>query len=302
MNKLQSDLTEIINNIHLEEGVHKAPVSGVFYSKHSQVSPYTKRRWHSFFAIVVQGCKEIILENKSYWGNEYNYTVTPVDLPVTSRIAEASPDKPFIAVMIEMNPLILSEVASKIEKELPKETLPILQPIFIGKADDKILEAFIRLIKLFQTPEDATVLGPLIIRELFYYLLKSPNGEAIQQFVRSGSKIHEISQVIYKLKSELKDEIDVTTLAKTANMSRSSFFKYFHDVTAMSPIQYQKRLRLLEARRLMIENDETAESSAFKVGYKSSSQFSREYSRMFGNSPIRDIIKMKDSNGLIVNE
>lgn len=132
-----------------------------------------------------------------------------------------------------------------------------------------------------------------MIKEMFYHLLKGPDGPAIRQYVRSGSTMHKISQAIYSLQSELHDDVDVAALAKAANMCRSAFFKHFKEATAMSPIQYQKRLRLLEARRLMIDEGETAEGSAFRVGYNSASQFSREYSRMFGNAPLRDAMKMK---------
>src|SRR6266478_3721091 len=151
----------------------------------------------------------------------------------------------------------------------------------------------LRLGRLFQVPEDAAVLGSLVIKEILYHLLKGADGPAIRQFVRSGSNMHKISQAIYSLRSELDDDVDVAALAKAANMSRSAFFKHFKEVTAMSPIQYQKRLRLLEARRLMVDEDETAERSSFRVGYRSASQFSREYARMFGVSPRRDTSKIR---------
>ena len=141
------------------------------------------------------------------------------------------------------------------------------------------------------------MLGPLVIKEILYHLLKGADGPAIRQFLRSGSKMHKISQAIYSLRSDLSEDADVTSLAKAAHMSRSAFFKHFKEATAMSPIQYQKRLRLLEARRLMIDDGEKAEGSAFKVGYNSASQFSREYSRMFGNSPLRDTVKLKQDAG-----
>jgi transcriptional regulator GlxA family with amidase domain len=144
------------------------------------------------------------------------------------------------------------------------------------------------------------VLGPLVIKEILYHLLKGADGLAIRQFVRSGSNMHKISQAIYSLRAELNADVDVAALAKAANMSRSAFFKHFKEVTSMSPIQYQKRLRLLEARRLMIDVDETAQGSAFKVGYNSVSQFSREYSRMFGSSPLRDAMKFKRTGNSIL--
>jgi transcriptional regulator GlxA family with amidase domain len=153
----------------------------------------------------------------------------------------------------------------------------------------------VRLVGLFRTPKDAAVLGALVIKEILYLLMQGPEGAAIRQFVHSGSKMHQISHAIHALESELEKEVDVPALAQTANMSRSAFFKHFKEVTAMSPIQYQKRLRLHEARRLMLETGGSAESSCFKVGYKSASQFSREYSRMFGIPPARDAAKLKSS-------
>ena len=117
--------------------------------------------------------------------------------------------------------------------------------------------------------------------------------------MRSGSKLHKISGAIHRLSADFSDDVDVTALSKEANMSRSAFFKHFNEVTAMSPIQYQKHLRLLEARRLMIEAGGTAEGSAFRVGYKSASQFSREYSRMFGNSPLREAVNTRNNAHLV---
>ncbi|MEH2300787.1 MAG: AraC family transcriptional regulator [Nostoc sp.] len=293
MTDLQSDLGKIIHLLCREDGLHESPLSGTYCRKFSQTDRYTKRHWHACFAIVAQGCKEIILDREVYRCDGGHYTATPVDLPVTSRIFSATPEKPFLALLIDFDPLTLSEVAAQIEKDFPKEIENPLRAVFVGKASDKMLEAAIRLGKLFQVPEDAPVLGPLVVKEILYHLLKGADGPALWQFVRSGSKTHKISQAIYRLRSELTDDVDVAALAKAAKMSRSAFFKHFKEVTSMSPIQYQKRLRLLEARHLMTDEGETAESSAFKVGYNSASQFSREYSRMFGNSPLRDAMKIK---------
>lgn len=293
MSELRSDLAEIINHFSPEDGLHESPLPGTHCLKISQTSHHTKNRWRACFAIVAQGCKEIILGREVYRCDGTHYTATPIDLPVTSRILSATPEKPFLGLLIDFDPQALSEVAVQVEKDFPKEMETPLRALFIGKASDQMLEAAIRLGKLFQTPEDAPVLGPLVIKEILYHLLKGADGPAIRQFVRAGSKMHKISQAIYSLRSEFNDDVDVKALAKTVNMSRSAFFKHFKEVTAVSPIQYRKRLRLLEARRLMTDEGETAESSAFKVGYNSASQFSREYSRMFGNSPLRDVIKIK---------
>jgi AraC-like DNA-binding protein len=276
-------------------GLNATPVPGVHCIKFSHTGRPTKRRWRACFGIVAQGGKEIILGHGAYRCEGTWYTATPIDLPVTSRVFSATPEKPFLGLLVDFDPLVWSEVAAQLEKDFPKEMEVPLRAIFLGKASEQMLEAALRLATLFQAPEDAAVLGPLVIKEMLYHLLKGPDGPAIRQFVRSGSKMHKISQAIFSLRAGLSEEVDVASLAKAASMSRSAFFQHFKEVTALSPIQYQKRLRLLEARRLMTDDGDTAEGSAFKVGYRSASQFSREYSRMFGNSPLRDAVKIKET-------
>ena len=296
MSELQFKLAKIINHFSPGEGIYESPVADVNCIKFSQSYRHAKKHWRTSLGIVAQGCMEIALDDDAYQFDEAYYIATPIDLPVTSRMISASPQKPYLCLRMDFNSQILSEVAAQIEKDFPQETGQPLRAVFVGKASDQMLEAAIRLGKLFHTPEDAPVLGSLVIKEILYYLLKGDNGLAIRQFVRSGSKTHKISQTVHRIRTELSDDLNVAALANSANMSRSAFFKHFSEVTGMSPIQYQKRFRLLEARRLMIEQGETAESSAFQVGYRSASQFSREYSRMFGDAPLRNAIETKKIN------
>jgi AraC-like DNA-binding protein len=293
MTDFQSQLIKTINFFSSTDGLNAMPVPGVYCIKFSHPYPRTKRHWRASLSIVAQGSKEIVLERDVYKCDEAHYTATPVHLPVVSRIASASPAKPFLALLIDLDPIILSEVSAQLSDVFTENPANSLRAIFTGRAGDEMLEAAVRLGKLFYKPEDARLLGPLVVREMIYHLLKGPNGDPIRHFVRSGSRTHIISHCIHWLQSELNRDVDVLALAKAANMSRSAFFKHFKEVTAMSPIQYQKRLRLLEARRLMVDEGESAEGSAFRVGYKSAPQFSREYSRMFGNSPLRDAMKLK---------
>lgn len=273
--------------------MHQTTVPGVYCLKFSQTEPRSKRHWRACLGIIAQGCKEVVLGPEIYRFDAGYYTAVPVDLPVVHRIAVASPRKPFLALLIDLDPLVLSEISSRFD--IPKEPENASRAVFVGNAGEKMLTAAIRLGNLFQTPGDAPVLGPLVVKEIIYHLLKEENGPAIRQFARAGSKTHKISQAIHRIRSELGDDVNVAALAKAASMSRSAFFKHFKEVTTMSPIQYQKRLRLLEARRLMIDEGETAEGSAFKAGYRSASQFSREYSRMFGGPPLRDATKLKNA-------
>ncbi|HXC34547.1 MAG TPA: AraC family transcriptional regulator [Candidatus Acidoferrales bacterium] len=293
MQDLLADLAKIIESSSPGDGMHGTPVPGVYCLKFSRTEPRSKRHWRACLGIIAQGCKEVVLGPEIYRFDEGCYTAAPVDLPVVHRIAVASPRKPFLALLIDLDPLILTEIASRLDT--PKEPENASRAVFIGKAGEQMLMAGTRLGNLFQKPSDAPVLGPLVVKEIIYHLLKGENGPAIRQFARAGSKTHKISQAIHRIRSELNDDVDVAALAKAASMSRSAFFKHFREVTTMSPIQYQKRLRLLEARRLMIDVGETAEGSAFKAGYRSASQFSREYSRMFGGPPLRDAMKLKNA-------
>ena len=299
MNDLVSQLAENLNSSAPGEGFHQSPVPGVYVAKHFQTTDQGKRRWAACLGIIAQGCKEITLGRDIFRLEEAHCTATVIELPVVGRIARASPRKPFLALLIHLDPVTLSEVSAQLNGDVAKEPANAVRAVFVGKASQEMLEAAIRLVKLFQSKEDARVLGQLIVKEIFYHLLKGPQGPAIRQFVRSGSKMHKISQAVHALRADLNEEIDVSALAKTANMSRSAFFKHFKEVTAMSPIQYQKRLRLLEARRLMTDEGETAEGSAFRVGYNSASQFSREYSRMFGDPPLRDSARIKETGELV---
>lgn len=301
MKKLRSRLAKIINRFSPEDGEHQSPVPGVNCLKFSQPGRPAKLHWYAGLGIIAQGSREIVLAHDVYRYSEGQYIATPIDLPVVSRAVSASPEKPFLCLLIAFDPLTLSEAATQIGSEFPKVKQDPQRAVFIGKASDQMLEAAIRLGKLFEMPKDAPVLAPLVIKEMIYYLLKGNDGAAIRQFMRAGSIMHKISRAIYRLRAELSDDINVAALAKDANMSRAAFFRHFKEMTTVSPIQYQKRLRLLKAREMMIDEGETAESSAFKVGYKSASQFNREYSRMFGESPLRDVTRIKNSTKKVIN-
>jgi AraC-like DNA-binding protein len=296
MNVMQaavSKLAEMLIRQTPNEGLNATSAPGIYCTKFSRIDRSTKRHWRACLSIAAQGCKEIVLGRKTYRIGGGHYSVTPVDLPVVSRVAEASPQKPLLVLMIDLNPLTLSEAAAQFSiADKDARTAPAVA-VFTGEANGKMLEAAVRLTGLLEMPEEARAVGPLIVKEMLYYLLKGSDGMAIRQFVRTESKTHRISLAIHRLNAELNEDIDVAILAKATNMSRSAFFKHFKEATSMSPVQYQKRLRLLEARRLMIEEGETAQGSAFAVGYKSASQFSREYFRMFNDSPLRDTARVK---------
>ena len=289
MERLYADFVKAIEDYSPAEGLRESPVKSVYTAKYSRTDGYSKRQWKASLAIIAQGCKEVVLENEVFRCDRAHYTATPIPLPVVSRIAAADSNKAFLGILIELEPNSLNEVAHQIEDFPGDESNNPARAMFNGKADGKMLEAAIRLTNLLRAdPKESRVLAPLLIKELYYRLLKGEEGIAVRQYVRAGSRMQKISQAVFALKAELNREINIAELSRAAQMSRSAFFTYFKEVTSMSPIQFQKRLRLLEAKRLMRDENETAESSAYRVGYKSASQFSREYFRMFGGSPARD--------------
>jgi len=285
---MREELAQAFMRFAPHEGFNNSPIPSVQCIKYSSPSRLVNNRWRAAVCIVLQGTKELVLGREIYRSQVPHTIVSPLDLPVTSRVSLATPQRPFLCLRLDFDSVLMDEMASQLDlAAAPPQEAPLLA-LFVREATDGLLAAAFRLIKLFSSPQDAQILGPLVVREILYNLLKGPDGPAIQQFVHLGSKWQRMTQIIHRLRSDLADPIDVEALARTTNMSRSAFFKVFKDVTAMSPIQYQKRLRLLEARRLMIEENQTAEGSAFGVGYKSVSQFSREYSRMFGAAPGRE--------------
>jgi len=292
----QERLAELAMRLHrltARPGTQETALPGVHVSRYDDIDRRTKRSWRACLAIVAQGTKEVVLGRTVYRCAEGHYTVAPLHLPVISRIAAATPRTPFLALLVDLSPLTLAEVAAQIGDELfPAPSAPV-RALFRGQASEPMLDAAGRLTRLFETKDDWRILGALVVKELAYHVLRGAEGPAIAQFVHSGTKTQRVAQAAFEIRSNLDSDLDVDRLARTAAMSRSAFFKHFKGVTSLSPIQYQKRLRLLEARQLMVYAEQSAEGSAYTVGYQSASQFSREYARMFGESPSRHAARLR---------
>jgi AraC-like DNA-binding protein len=285
---VRTELAALIARWCPRDGVHPSPIAGVSCIRISHPYPRQKRHWRACFCVVVQGIKEITLEGRVYRDRGPHYIVSPLDLPLTNRVTGVSPARPLLSIKLDFDSVAVREVAAQLEQVRTDDAERPTRAIYMGPASDRMLEAAWRLCELFARPADALVLAPLATRELIFHLLSGPDGPAIRQLVRAGSQSHRIAEVVLQLQASLDDDLDIAVLANRAGMSRATFFKRFKEATAMSPLQYQKRLRLLEARRLMVEEGEGAGTSALRVGYASASQFSREYARMFGNAPLRD--------------
>ena len=278
------------------EGEHESIISGLSF--HSRISPTEST--HCIYSLglglVLQGQKEVTIGDKVYQCQEGHSMLTTIDLPVTSHVVEASLKKPFLALLLRLDLKMVNEVIADLSvKELPTYSDDTHESFTVELADIPLMDAVFRLVKLIDEPIMIPHLADLIKKEIVIRLLNSSQGVYLRQLVKSGSVNQKIHQIVSWLKNNFAQPIRMDDLAEKAFMSPSTFRQHFREVTGMSPLQYQKQLRLQEARHLMLNQNLDAGRAASLVGYESASQFSREYSRLFGESPQRDIQRMKQN-------
>lgn len=238
--------------------------------------------------LIGQGKKRLFLAEETYVYDAHRYLITSVELPVVSQIIEASEDEPYLGLTMDLDLRMIAQLI--LDHDIP-QTRPTKERlgIAVSKISAPLLDAFNRLIDLLESPRDIDVLAPLIKREISYRLLTGEQGPRLSLITMAGNHGYQVSRAIDWLKENFRQPVRVEELAGKAGMSVSAFHNHFRATTAMSPLQFQKKMRLNEARRLMLSERMDASKAAFDVGYESPSQFSREYSRLFGAPPIRDI-------------
>ncbi|MFK5952643.1 MAG: AraC family transcriptional regulator [Desulfobacterium sp.] len=263
-------------------------VPGLLFSKYEGPTEPVGYMHKPSICMALQGVKRILLGEESYVYGTYHFLLTSVDLPVMVQVLEASPEVPYLGLVLNIDLKMVSQMM--VDSSLP---LPRLRQagrgMVVSKSDVKLLNAFHRLVDLLDSPDDIPVLSALIQREIAYHLLVGDQGNRLRQMSVAGSHSHQIGKSVQWLKKNFTKPLRVDDLAELAGMSSSTFHQHFRSLTAMSPLQYQKWMRLHESRRLMLTERLDAATAAFQVGYESPSQFSREYSRLFGAPPLRDI-------------
>ncbi|MBD1997317.1 AraC family transcriptional regulator [Leptolyngbya sp. FACHB-541] len=272
-------------------GAHATAIAPLEFMRQSDTSKAMQGVSEPILGIVVQGKKEVLLNEETYEYGVAQYLVVSVDLPLCGGAIEATPDEPYLGFKLDLDPVQLCDIIVQTNSGIgQKESV---RGWFISDAEPSLIDCAIRLTKLLETPQDIPFLAPMIIREIYYRLLIGEQGEAVRQIATSGSNMQRIAEVIKRLKADFTRPLRVEELAEQANMSSSSFHRHFKAVTSMSPLQYQKQLRLLTARQMMLAENADATQAAYQVGYESTSQFSREYARMFGAPPMRDIERLR---------
>lgn len=290
----QNELANIIEHYLEEDGVQRTAIPFLFIMRRSNATGLSHGIYKPSFCLVAQGEKEVWLAKDHFLYSPADYLVASVHLPVTTQVTEATPDVPYLGLRLEFSPSQILKVLHDSElRATPKENPK--RAMFVSHIESSLLDAVIRLARLLDTPEDIPMLAPLYTEEILYRVLQGQNGDILKGIVMEESSIRQIRDVIEHIMNNFNHSFRIEELAEIANMSISSFHRYFKEVTAMSPIQFQKQMRLQEARRLLLTESADASDVAYRVGYESSSQFSREYSRMFGFPPIQDIKRLKAS-------
>jgi AraC-like DNA-binding protein len=244
--------------------------------------------------VIAQGSKQVLLGDSLYRYDPAHYLLATVELPVVGRVLEASAERPYLSLLLELAPALVGSVMVE-AGHLSSRNQGDVRAIDVSPLDADLLDATVRLVRLLDSLADARVLRPLITREIVYRLLMGEQGSRLRHLALLGGHTDRIAEAIEWLRRDFNQPLRIDSLARELGMSVSGFHHHFKAVTAMSPLQFQKQLRLQEARRILLGENLDAASAGSRVGYDDASQFSREYKRMFGQPPMRDVERLREA-------
>ena len=285
-----SELQSLIAR-HASPGVSETPLAGVRVMISTTPTQVVHHVSEPGLGIVVQGAKRTVVGERVFEYGEGDFVITSVDLPIASHVARASAARPYLACRLTLDAALIASLL--LEAPGVDEFVAVPCGMGVHKAPPELLEATVRLLRLLDSPRDAPVLRPLVEREILWRLLCGEQGSRVRQIGLADSRLSKLSHAIRWIRQHYAEAISVDELARMAAMSVSSFHRHFRAVTAMTPIQFQKQIRLQEARARLLSDADDVGAVGFAVGYDSASQFSREYSRMFGAPPGRDVARLR---------
>lgn len=268
-------------------------IQGLTLSRREDMNKLDSCFYKPTIGLIIQGFKRSIIGIEEFRYGQNHCLVVGVDMPSLSHLTVASPERPFLAVSLSLDKYLITRLATEIPASSRPESQASPRGMMVAEVDSGVLDAFLRLTELLEKPGQIPILAPLIIREIHYRLLIGPHGECLRMINTHGTQSNQISRAINWLRDNYREPLQVEALAKKLNMATSTFHRHFRQVTTLSPLQFQKRLRLYEAQRLMLTNDRDASTAALEVGYESATQFNREYKRLFGDPPHRDVSRLK---------
>jgi AraC-like DNA-binding protein len=304
MNRKEADLEKQRMQINREELIERMlraadkdalleVFPGVYIYHSSKPTECVPSVFKPAFCVIAQGSKSVLLNDESFDYDSGHYLISTLDLPIVSNVVEASREKPYLNLRIDLDPTLVASVMMESGIKAKKSDAAV-KAMDVSSLDADLLDAVVKLVRLLDTPEEMKVLAPLIIHEIVYRLLKGAQGARLSHLITTEGDASRVSTAVKKLREKIDQPLKVENLARELGMSVSGFHHHFKAVTAMSPLQYQKQIRLQEARRLMLGEGMDVASASFRVGYEDPSYFSRDYKKLFGAPPQRDIAKLRN--------
>src|SRR5919112_1188208 len=289
----RDELAQLVARAVGEDGAIEAP-GGLSLVRYSSPTPKDHGVSSPALCLIAQGSKEVLLGDDRYRYDADHYLVTAAALPTATRVTEASEERPYLGVVLGLDPALVGSVMVEASHPAPREHAAV-RAFDVSPLDEGLLDAVVRLIGLLDSPADeARFLRPLITREIVFRLLMGEQGGRLRQIAVLGGHSHRIARALERLRKDFDRPLRIEDIARELGMSISGFHHHFRTVTAMSPLQFQKRMRLQEARHLMLAEDIDAASAGYRVGYSDASHFTREYKRLFGAPPMRDVERLRE--------
>lgn len=294
----QQQLARVVSQWTKQQGIQDSAIEGVELIRSDQPTSCASSVYEPSLCFVIQGTKTIEFGDRRIEYTPLTYLASSVHLPVLGRVEHATPELPYLAAKLTVPPEEVADLLLELGDKVPRYDAGDLCSdvecgLCMSPMDEAMQDSLYRLLRLLDTPADIPVLAPLARREIIYRSLMGEMGPRMRKFAVTDSQAHRISRVISALKDGYDQPLRVRELARTVNMSESTLYHTFKQVTRMSPLQFQKKLRLHEARRLMLAEGLEAATASYRVGYESPSHFSREYSRMFGAPPRADVVQLR---------
>ncbi|MEH1774745.1 AraC family transcriptional regulator [Nostoc sp.] len=289
----RDELTELIAQAIPHDGTIE-PLKGLHFNRASSPSECIHSVSIPAFCAIAQGSKEVLLGSDRYQYDPMHYLLATVELPIVSQILEASKAQPYFSLRLDLDPTLVGSVM--VEAGYPSSrSRADVKAIDVSPLNANLLDAVVRLVRLLDSPAEAHILAPLIKREIIYRLLIGEQGNRLRHIAVLGGYTYHIARAVELLRKDFNEPLRIENIAREMGMSVSGFHHHFKSVTAMSPLQFQKQLRLQEARRLMLGENLDATSAAYRVGYDDASHFNREYKRLFGAPPMRDVERLRET-------
>jgi AraC-like DNA-binding protein len=294
----REELAALVERYAPSEGIWSTDWPALSFFRADEPNDRSCAMYEPCLGLLLQGNKHILLGDERFEQENGDYLISSIDVPVSAQVMRASRQQPCLCLTLRLDPVRIAEWLS--ELKLPKPATATARGLALSPVSGEILDPLLRLVRLLDTPRDLAVLAPLIERELIYRLLTGEQGARLAQIAVSGGQGQQITRAIQWLKHHYNKPLRISDLANMVNMSASSLHHHFREITAMSPLQYQKVLRLHEARRLLLTEGCDVATAAHRVGYESPSQFSREYSRHHGAPPLRDVNRLRAAGSSVI--